>query len=51
MFYFIKSEFLGKNLEQTPNLRDLLKDEKRFLGKGQPSSRAIIAKGLLGNET
>ena len=50
MFYFIKSEFLGKNLEQTPNLRDLLKDEKRFLGKGQPSSRAVIAKGLLGNE-
>ena len=50
MFYFIKSEFLGKNLEQTPNLRDSLIDEKRSLTRshnGNLSSRAVIAKALL----
>jgi AIPR protein len=51
MFYFIKSEFLGKNLEETPHLRDSLGSEKRNMGRGQPSARAIIAQGLLGNET
>lgn len=49
MFYFIKGEFLGKNLEQTPILRDSLALEKRNMGRsqsGRPSVRAIIAKGL-----
>lgn len=50
MFYFIKSEFLGKDLEQTPNLQDSLADVKRTMGRGNPSARAIIAKGLLINQ-
>ena len=53
MFYFIKSEFLGKTLGETPNLRSSLEMEKRTMGRdkpGRPSSRAIIVKGLLDNE-
>lgn len=53
MFYFIKSEFLGKDLRQTPHLHDSLALEKRSMGRaqlGRPSVRSIIAKGLLDNE-
>lgn len=49
MFYFIKSEFLGKNLEQTPNLKASLESVKIQMGIGKPSPRAIIAKELLNN--
>lgn len=43
---FLKSELLGKNREGCPRFFDLLAVTRKAMGRGNPSPRDVIAKGI-----